>query len=214
MVIEIIDRKDDLKKRNILWVEPSHFRLDESLHKMADLEISKQLGKRKISTYLLVIRSKKFVLLNLGTSRVCTISVPIKYVPLLSSVMYAAALLFYLPLYIIKLSPSVVMVAPDVSIVSCIPALFFSKFKCTKFVLDVRSVPVELAGFRGFLQKFWFSTSILVARQLFDGMTGAVAVNVSYKNIVGSIDAGAAFTVSIPVLFSFQVEVSSLRFNS
>jgi glycosyltransferase involved in cell wall biosynthesis len=170
-MVGIMSEESNLKSRNILWVEPSHYRLDKALHKMADIEISKQLAKRKISIHMMVIRSERFVSINIGDSQVRTISVPIKYVPLFSSVMYAIALLFYLPVYIIKLAPRVVMVAPDVSIFSFIPALFLCKLKHTKIVLDVRSVPVELSGFVGFLQKFWFDTSIFVARQFFDGIT-------------------------------------------
>ena len=40
-----------------------------------------------------------------------------------------------------------------------------------KLILDVRSVPVETFGFVGFLQKFWFTVSLLIAKKLFNGIT-------------------------------------------
>jgi glycosyltransferase involved in cell wall biosynthesis len=161
----------ELPGRKVLWVEPSHFRLDNSLHKMADLEVSRQLAKRRISTFLVVLKSKSFVLFRVGTSQVSTISIPIKYVPIFSSVMYAIAMLFYLPLYIIILKPSYVVAVPDLSIISFIPISFLSKFKKIKFILDIRSVPVETFGFIGFLQRFWFTASIHVAKKFFNGIT-------------------------------------------
>jgi glycosyltransferase involved in cell wall biosynthesis len=60
---------------------------------------------------------------------------------------------------------------PDVSLLSSIPSLLVSRFKKIMFILDVRSTPVEAVGFRGFLTKFWFSASILVAKKLFHGIT-------------------------------------------
>jgi len=38
-------------------------------------------------------------------------------------------------------------------------------------VLDIRSIPVETVGLRGYLEKFWFFVSIVIAKKLFDGMT-------------------------------------------
>jgi glycosyltransferase involved in cell wall biosynthesis len=60
---------------------------------------------------------------------------------------------------------------PDVSILSSICGLLTSRFRKVKFILDVRSTPVETVGFRGFLRIFWFSVSVLIAKKLFDGIT-------------------------------------------
>jgi glycosyltransferase involved in cell wall biosynthesis len=103
--------------------------------------------------------------------RVHVTPVPLRYVPVVSSLFFVSVLCFFLPLDIIKSKPDFLIFDPDVSILSSIPSLLISKFKKVSFVLDVRSVPVETVGFRGFLNRFWFSTSILIAKKLFHGMT-------------------------------------------
>jgi len=45
------------------------------------------------------------------------------------------------------------------------------KIKHVKVILDVRTIPVETVGFSGFLQCFWFTVSLLVAKKLFNGIT-------------------------------------------
>jgi glycosyltransferase involved in cell wall biosynthesis len=157
--------------KNVLWVEPSHFNLDNSLHKMADLEISRQLAKKGINTFLLVVKSRKSFFFKTEYSQVRTISIPIRHVPLISSIIYAVTLLFYLPVSIIAIQPTFIIVVPDVSILSFLPIVSLSRLKKIKIILDVRSVPVETKGFVGFLQKFWFALSIHVSKQFFDGMT-------------------------------------------
>ena len=116
--------ESNFPERKVLWVEPSHFQMGHSLHTMADVEVSKQLEKRRISTFLIVLRSKKSLFFKIGTSQVRSICVPLKYVPRFSSVMYAFALLFYLPVFLITLNPSFVITVPDVSIVSFVPIFF------------------------------------------------------------------------------------------
>ena len=61
--------------------------------------------------------------------------------------------------------------SPDISIISSIPSMFISKIKKTKIILDIRSVPVETVGFRGYLVIFWFNISVLIAKRFFSGMT-------------------------------------------
>jgi glycosyltransferase involved in cell wall biosynthesis len=163
--------ESNTRERRVIWVEPSHFQMGKSLHTMADIEVSKQLARKRISTFLIVPRSKKFLSLRIGDSQVQTICMPLKFVRLFSSVMYALALLFYLPICIFTVNPDFVITVADVSIVSFVPMFFLSKLKHTKLILDIRSVPVETFGFVGFLQKFWFSVSLLLAKKLFDGIT-------------------------------------------
>lgn len=164
-----IEFKNSGKK--LLWVEPSHFQLGCSLHSMADIEVSKELSKKNFSTFLIVPRSKKSVALKIGYSKILTISIPVKHIPFFSSIMYAIDLLFYLPVCLISRKPNYVMTVPDVSIVSFIPLIIISRLRRIKVILDIRSVPVETFGFLGFLQNFWFTVSLLVAKKLFDGIT-------------------------------------------
>ncbi len=157
--------------RKLLWVEPNHFQLGCSLHSMADIEVSKELSKKQFSTFLIIPRSKKSVILKIRNSEILTTSIPVKHIPLFSSVIYAIDLLFYLPFSLISRKPNYIMTVPDVSIVSFIPLMILSRFKHIKVILDIRSVPVETFGFLGFLQNFWFTVSLLIAKKLFNGIT-------------------------------------------
>jgi glycosyltransferase involved in cell wall biosynthesis len=85
--------------------------------------------------------------------------------------MFTVVLGLFLPVFIIVSRPDFIIFDPEVHILSCFPGLLVSKFRKVKSVLDIRSVPVETVGFRGFLKEFWFSVSILVAKKLFDGIT-------------------------------------------
>jgi len=169
MVIEKSKKPNNSQERKVLWVKPTS--RDKALHKMADLEVIRQLAKRKYSIYIIGTMSKEKMLFRFENSQVRIISIPLKSMPLILPVMRTVLLFLLLPIYIITLKPDFIIEAPDVSILSFIPTLIFSKLKRVKFILDVRSIPVETFGFRGFMLNFWFTASVLVARKFFDGMT-------------------------------------------
>ncbi len=156
------------REKQIFWVSP--VMLDVALHKASQLEILEHLAKRGYSTCLITMQSRNVFRFDVN-SKVHIISVPLRYVPVVSQVMFAIVLFFFLPIYIIVFKPDFIIQQNDVSVLSSIPGLLISKFRKVKFVLDIRSTPVETVGFRGFLRKFWFSTSILIAKKLFDGIT-------------------------------------------
>jgi glycosyltransferase involved in cell wall biosynthesis len=85
--------------------------------------------------------------------------------------MFTLVLFIYLPVFIIISAPNFVIFDPEIQILSSLPGLFVSNFKKAKFVLDIRTTPVETVGFRGFQRSFWFSVSVLIAKKLFDGIT-------------------------------------------
>lgn len=143
--------------------------LDLYLHKDSLLNVVRQFAELGYSSSLISMRSKH-VTPN-ENSGIRVISIPLRYVPIVSPLMFATALFLFLPLYIVKLKPDFVIIHPDVSILSSLPGVFISKFRKMRFVLDVRSPPVETVGFRGFLQRFWFNVSTLIAKRLFSGIT-------------------------------------------
>jgi glycosyltransferase involved in cell wall biosynthesis len=163
--------EDKYSERKLLWVEPYHFQLGHSLHSMADIEVSKRLLKRQFSTFLIIPRSKKSVMHKIGSCELRTISIPVKHMPFVSSLIYAVSLSLYLPFFLISRKPDFIISVPDVSIISFIPLVIITKLTRIKIILDIRSVPVETFGFLGFLQNFWFNISLLVAKKLFDGIT-------------------------------------------
>lgn len=160
--------QDKSRERRILWINPVPS--DVSLYVASGLEIWRHMAKRGYSLVLITTRSKKA--LRFKNPKVRVISIPLRFVPLLSSVMFAVGLSLFLPFCIVVSEPHFVIVTqPEASILGFIPSLLFSKIKKTKLVLDIRSTPVDPAGFRGFQQKLWFVISVLVAKKLFDGMT-------------------------------------------
>jgi glycosyltransferase involved in cell wall biosynthesis len=155
--------------KRILWVNPAP--PDVFLYQASSLEMLRHMAERQCSIVLITTRSRNVARLE-NPSRARIVSVPLRFVPLLSSVMFAIWLFLFLPIYIIVLKPDfVIATQPEASILVFIPNLLFSKIKKVRFVLDVRSIPVETAGFRGFQRRLWFNASILVAKKLFDGMT-------------------------------------------
>jgi glycosyltransferase involved in cell wall biosynthesis len=90
---------------------------------------------------------------------------------MVSPVIFALMLFFFLPFYIIVSKPDVIITEPDISILGFTSAFPFSKSKRIKLILDVRSTPVETLGFRGRLRTLCFTASVLIARKFFDGMT-------------------------------------------
>jgi glycosyltransferase involved in cell wall biosynthesis len=167
MTIPNGDKPKNSRERKILWV--SSIILDVHLYKTSQLEILKHLAKRGHNTTLIAMRSKN-VFPN-ENSQVRIISVPLRYVPVLSPVIYIIMLSFFLPVYIVISKPDFIITEPDFSILGSISALPFSKFKRAKFILDIRSPPVETVGFRGFLETFCFAATVLIARRFFDGIT-------------------------------------------
>ena len=167
MTITNGDKPNNSRERKILWV--SSIILDVHLHKTSLLGILKHLAERGDNITLIAMRSKN-VFTN-ENSQVRIISVPLRYVPVVSPVMFAIVIFFLLPVYIINFKPNFIIARPDVSILSLIPGLLFFKLKKIKLILDVRTTPVETVQLRGFLRKLDFVISILVAKKLFDGMT-------------------------------------------
>jgi len=161
------DKADKFRKSKILWV--SSLILDVHLHKTSLLEILKHLTKRGDNTTLIAMRSKN-VFPN-ENSQVRIISIPLRYVPVVSPVIYIIMLSFIVPVYILISKPDFIIAEPDFSILGSISALPFSKFKRAKFILDIRSTPVESVGFRGFLETCCFAASVRIARSFFDGIT-------------------------------------------
>lgn len=157
----------DLQKVTTLWISPTI--LDLELHKTGLLQISEHLAQLGHKTHLVAVRSKNIQ--QNENSQVHMIPIPLRYIPIISRIMYSMALMLLMPILLILLRPDFVIMEPDISILSSIPSLLISRLKRVKFVLDIRSIPVETTGFVGFLTKAWFSVSVLLAEKLFDGMT-------------------------------------------
>ena len=154
--------------RRILWVSP--LILDVHLHKTTQLELLANLSMRGHKTSLMAVHSKKKV--QTENMPVNVISVPFRYIPVFSPIMFAIVLFFFLPLYIIMKKPNYIFAEPtDVSVFGFLSTLPFLLTKRTQLNLDVRSTPVDTVGFRGYLQTLSFILSINFAKKWFNSIT-------------------------------------------
>ncbi len=151
----------------VLMVYP--ITLDIYLHNAAILQVLKHFSELDHQVTLFSLRSKGIS--KSENSSVTMSIVPIRFVPIISPIIFGIILSVYLPFTLLLSKPDFVIMIPEFSIIGCIPSLLIAKFRKTKFVLDIRSVPVETDGFRGSLQNFWYGVSLLIARKFFGGIT-------------------------------------------
>jgi glycosyltransferase involved in cell wall biosynthesis len=59
---------------------------------------------------------------------------------------------------------------PTITVLGSFPALLLSRVTKTKFILDVKSTPVEVKGFSAKLAAFWFKISLIIGKTMFDGI--------------------------------------------
>ncbi len=166
-----------MNHKKIVWV--TGLILDSSLSKTTQFEILKNLSKKGYHTLLFGMRSRK----NLESVKTKKNSgskpfnhprfffVPIRYLPAIAPIIHATVMFFLLPAYIVRSNPNFVIMSPEISIISSIPSIFISKLKKTKLILDIRSTPVDIVGFRGSAKIFWFNVSVLIAKRFFSGIT-------------------------------------------
>lgn len=156
-----------IQRKKIVWV--SFLILDTFLHKTSRIEILRHLSQRGHDVHLIAVRSKKKSVFKDPIINV--ISIPLRYVPVVSPLLFSGILLFLLPYYIISLKPDYIITGPGVPVLSFIWARLLCRFRRLAFVLDIRSTPVETSGLQGFLNAFWFNVSVFVGKEFFNGMT-------------------------------------------
>ena len=169
MVTESSKRTHQKNRANkkILWV--SSLNLGVSLHKKSKIDIMESLTKRGYASSFISFRSNEFV--QTKNSHIQLISIPLKSIAIISHVMYAIVLLLFMPLHILISKPDYIISDPNISIFSFALGFPLSKLRNIKLILDIRSTPVEVSGFRGFLQTLLFITSISFAKNHFNGIT-------------------------------------------
>lgn len=153
--------------KRLVWV--TYLFLDLLFHKTSRIEILEHLAKRGYTVYLVGVHSqRKFELKN---SNINVVSIPLRYVPGLSPLLFTCISLFIFPFYLISRQPDFVIVEPGVSSLGFLWRPIFRLFRRTRFILDVRSTPVETIGTHGRLEAFLFRISVFLAKVFFDGIT-------------------------------------------
>jgi glycosyltransferase involved in cell wall biosynthesis len=155
------------EEERLLWISWLH--MDLILHKTSIVEVLQHLAKRGYSITLFVARSQRPY--NNKESKIRTIQVPLRLIPALSSIAFTLIVSLILPYYIIFKRPKYIVTDPNITILGFLFASVLCRLAKVKLVLDVRSTPVEVSGLVNRFLSFFFNLSILVARELFDGMT-------------------------------------------
>ena len=151
----------------ILWVAGKY--LDVSVDRITWIEMTKQLerlghGVRLVSAFR---RTKNRFDLDGRVTYLPSIKMRI-----LGYLSFNVSLFVYLGYYLVMRRPDVLVVTPLVSLTVAFYAMM-KKLRVirTRFVLDVRTIPVEYTGVSGRIKKAIFGADILFSKYLFDGMT-------------------------------------------
>jgi len=145
----------------------NHIRLDRHLCRTTQIEIIRNLSKLGHQIEF-VIPSVK----NKGIELPANIHyVPVIDTPVLSILTFSLLVPFYMPLCVLKKSDFVLM--DTFSLYGAAPMMILSKLRLikTKFILDIRSVPVDTEGFYGYLFELQYKIALIIARYLCDGIT-------------------------------------------
>jgi glycosyltransferase involved in cell wall biosynthesis len=151
----------------VLWVLWSRA-LDSTSHLSGSerIERSSYLSKEGFHTFLLAGDFPKNRYKNEKNLRF--VSIPLKFIPTITPLLYGLALFFFLPFYIVKIRPDFIMT--DVSPTPfMIWKPFLSKLLNFKIILDIRSTPVGMSR-RSFGTTI-FNLSVWIAKTMFDGVT-------------------------------------------
>jgi len=136
------------------------------LHKTSRIEILRHLAKRGHEVFLIALHSRKKH--QPKTTDIPIISIPLRYVPYLSSVVYVLLLFLFLPFYLVRLNPDIIITEPrDVTVFGLTSILLFPRCRRPKVVLDIRSTPVSFEH----MKRLLFNTTVCIAKKLFDGIT-------------------------------------------
>jgi len=159
--------KTKVKNKTLIWV--SFLILDMHLHKTSRIEILENLSKRDYNVYLIAVCSKRKYINKYKSINI--ISIPIRYIPIISQIIFAGVIFFLLPYYIFLLKPDYIVTDPGPSIFGFItfPILYY--FRNFKIILDIRSHPVSTFGFKGNLENIFFNISVIYSKQFFNGIT-------------------------------------------
>jgi len=161
------EKGTDFKRRKLVSV--GFLILDTFLHKVSRIEILRHLAKQGYSVHLIGVRSGERY--RRSSSEVQVISIPLRYVPVISPALFVIVLSVFLPFYVIAARPDFIRTEPGPSIFSLIWMSILPRSIGPRVILDIRSTPVETVGLRGRLRVFFFNVSVLIAKKLFDGIT-------------------------------------------
>jgi glycosyltransferase involved in cell wall biosynthesis len=148
------------EKLTITWI--SFLTLDQDLHSSSRVENLKQLSQMGHKVNLIVLHSKRKTathdLLNI-------ISLPMRYIPKLSPIIFGIAIFLYLPFHLIQQKPDFIILDPYTVNLGMLWSPIF-KLAQTKFVLDIRTTPINDSKLKTIL----FHLTMMISNR-FDGLS-------------------------------------------
>lgn len=168
------DIKADFKRERIgsriVWLSSQV--LDLFLSKTAYIEISKNLAELGNQVDFFAIRSK--TLLKSDSPNMHLLAIPLRRLPYVAAFSYVVLASVLLPFYILMRKPDFVILEPKFgsTFFSLVFRLFPSSLRPI-LIMDVRSTPVEVHTLHTSINSFWFNSSVITARKIFDGFTVA-----------------------------------------
>ena len=154
------------KKLKIVWAD--FLIVDKKISKTSIIEILRHLAKRGHHVHLIAVRSKKVDHLN---SDIPTTLIPLRYFPLISTVLFGFLIFFYLPFCLIPKRPDFIITGPSTPFFGFLWKPILSRIFGFKVILDIRSTPVSARRVRRHFKTLHFNISVLMAKTMFDGMT-------------------------------------------
>lgn len=134
----------------------------------ADVEICKGLTELGYDVYLIALRSKNRV--RIRDSNVNLVLIPLRYMPIFTSIFFGIAVTLFLPFLMIAKKPKYIIMQPGTNMFSIVWKPLLSIMR-TKLIFDIRSTPVEVISFTGALDAIMFDISVALSKIAFDGMT-------------------------------------------
>ena len=92
--------------------------------------------------------------------------------PFLGSCLFAMHLLFWVTRYVVRYKPNIIILDPF-AYLDIFPLVFLSRFQIfkTRFILDIRTIPVESYGIKQRINNRLFDFAVRTSNFLVDGMT-------------------------------------------
>jgi len=154
------------KQKKIIWI--SFMVFDLFLHKTALIEILRYMSKLGYDITLIAVRSKEK--LDGICPEIDLKLIPLRYIPAITPILFTLIIFFILPIYMIIERPDFIITEAGPSIMSFLFGTLLKNGK-KKFILDLRSTPVEVIGYRARIRELWFKVSVLISKKMFNGIT-------------------------------------------
>lgn len=154
-----------LEKKKIFWLS---FLVFGYSNVISQTEMVKHLSKLGEEVHLFAMAPNRNYQRN---SNKHFILFPMKFIPIITPILYTLALFISIPFYIIIGNPDYIITDKGTTIIGFALKFLLRPTKI-KVVLDIRSTPIEIRGtFREYLDALLFRISINLAKKKLDGVT-------------------------------------------